>query len=169
MAVETALMFCHWLTVPLFDLLPLSAESSDEYKELVDRLLVKWKTARTLVPRPVVKRAQTETSIGIIAYGSSDGAVLEALDGLQEKGIHANYMRVRAFPFNGEVTKFVEDHETVFVVEQNRDAQLRTLLILETNTDARKLVPVLHYNGMPIPSQCVVKGLCEFLCVEDVA
>jgi len=144
-------------------------ESSDEYKELVDRLLVKWKTARTLVPRPVVKRAQTETSIGIIAYGSSDGAVLEALDGLQEKGIHANYMRVRAFPFNGEVTKFVEDHETVFVVEQNRDAQLRTLLILETNTDARKLVPVLHYNGMPIPSQCVVKGLCEFLCVEDVA
>jgi 2-oxoglutarate ferredoxin oxidoreductase subunit alpha len=144
-------------------------ESSTEYKELVDRLLVKWKTAKTLVPKPVLRKAQKETDIGIIACGSSDGAVLEALDNLQANGIHADYMRVRAFPFDGEVTEFVENHETVFVVEQNRDAQLRTLLILETNTDARKLVPVLHYNGMPIPSQCVVKGLCEFLCVEDVA
>ena len=144
-------------------------ESSNEYKDLVDRLLVKWKTARTLVPKPVLNPAEQKTGIGIIAYGSSDGAVLEALDHLRDKGIHADYMRVRAFPFNGEVTRFVEDHETVFVVEQNRDAQLRSLLILETNTDARKLVPVLHYNGMPIPSQCVVEGLCEHLCVEDVA
>ena len=144
-------------------------ESSVEYKDLVDRLLVKWKTARTLVPGPVLKPARKETKIGIIAYGSSDGAVLEALDHLAAKDIHADYMRVRAFPFNGEVTSFVENHETVFVVEQNRDAQLRSLLILETNTDARKLVPVLHYNGMPIPSQCVVEGLCKFLCVEDVA
>ncbi len=78
-------------------------------------------------------------------------------------------MRVRAFPFNGEVTEFVDSHDTVFVVEQNRDAQLRSLLILETNTDARKLVPVLHYNGMPIPSQCVVEGVCKHLRVEEVA
>ena len=144
-------------------------ESSEEYKDLVDRLLVKWNTARTLVPKPVVKMAQKQTTLGIIAYGSSDGAVLEALDQLALKGIHADYMRVRAFPFNAEVTGFVESHETVFVVEQNRDAQLRSLLILETNTDARKLIPVLHYNGMPIPSQCVVDGLCEHLQVEAVA
>jgi 2-oxoglutarate ferredoxin oxidoreductase subunit alpha len=144
-------------------------ESSDEYKDLVDRLLVKWKTARTLVPQPVLKLAQQETAIGIIAYGSSDGAVLEALDHLQTLGIDADYLRVRAFPFNGEVTEFVENHETVFVVEQNRDAQLRTLLILETNTDARKLIPVLHYNGMPISSQSVIEGLCKHLCVEAVA
>jgi 2-oxoglutarate ferredoxin oxidoreductase subunit alpha len=144
-------------------------ESSDEYKELVDRLLIKWKTAKTLVPKPVVRQAQKPTNVGIIAYGSSDGAVLEALDQLEARDIHADYMRVRAFPFNGDVTEFVEKHETVFVVEQNRDAQLRTLLILETNTDARKLVPVLHYNGMPIPSQCVVEELCRHLCVEEVA
>jgi len=144
-------------------------ESSDEYKDLVDRLLVKWKTARTLVPYPVLTPAQQETDIGIIAYGSSDGAVLEALDHLQALDIHANYMRVRAFPFNDEVSGFVENHKTVFVVEQNRDAQLRTLLILETNTDARKLIPVLHYNGMPIPSQCVVENLCKHLCEEAVA
>jgi len=94
---------------------------------------------------------------------------LEALDNLADKGVHADYMRVRAFPFNGEVTEFVDNHETIFVVEQNRDAQLRSLLLLETNTDARKLVPVLHYNGMPIPSQCVFEGICEHLQVEAVA
>jgi len=144
-------------------------ESSEEYKDLVDRLLVKWKTARTLVPKPVMIKAKKETAIGIIAYGSSHGAVIEALDDLREKGIEADYMRVRAFPFDGEVTRFVEQHETIFVVEQNRDAQLRSLLILETNTDARKLIPVLHYSGMPIPTSCVVDGICEHLCAKDVA
>jgi 2-oxoglutarate ferredoxin oxidoreductase subunit alpha len=144
-------------------------ESSSEYKDLVDRLLVKWKTARKLVPKPLLKPAEEETDIGIIAYGSSDGAVLEALDNLRDRGIHADYMRVRAFPFSAEVAEFIEKHETIFVVEQNRDAQMRSLLTLETNCDARKLVPVLHYNGMPIPSQCVEEGLCEHLCVEDVA
>jgi 2-oxoglutarate ferredoxin oxidoreductase subunit alpha len=144
-------------------------ESSSEYKDLVDRLLVKWKTARKLVPKPLLKAAEEETGIGIIAYGSSDGAVLEALDNLRERGIHADYMRVRAFPFSAEVTEFIEKHETIFVVDQNRDAQMRSLLTLETNCDARKLVPVLHYNGMPIPSQCIEEGLCDYLCVEDVA
>jgi 2-oxoglutarate ferredoxin oxidoreductase subunit alpha len=144
-------------------------ESSEEYKDLVDRLLVKWETARTLVPKPVLTPAEEKTSYGIVAYGSSHGAVLEALDDLRDKGIHADYLRVRAFPFNGEVTRFVEQHETIFVVEQNRDAQLRSLLILETNTDARKLIPVLHYSGMPIPSSCVVEGVCEHLSVKDVA
>jgi len=144
-------------------------ESSSEYKDLVDRLLVKWKTARTLVPRPVLTESEQETSIGIVAYGSSDGAVIEALDRLADKGIHADYLRVRAFPFNGEVTRFVEEHDTIFVVEQNRDAQLRSLLILETNADARKLIPVLHYSGMPIPTSCVVEGICEHLAVKDVA
>jgi len=141
-------------------------ESSEEYTDLVDRLLVKWDTARTLVPKPVLKPSREKTNLGIIAYGSSDGAVLEALDYLARQDIHADYMRVRAFPFNGEVTEFVNNHEKVFVVEQNRDAQLRALLILETNTDARKLVPVLHYNGMPIPAQCVLEGVCEHLQVK---
>ena len=78
-------------------------------------------------------------------------------------------MRVLAFPFNGEVKGFIGDHETVFVVEQNRDAQLRSLLILETNTDAAKLIPILHYDGMPIPSSCVVEGLFAHLRPEAVA
>ena len=144
-------------------------ESSSEYKDLVDRLLVKWKTAKALVPGPVLTASEKKTGIGIIAFGSSDGAVIEALDLLGEKGIHADYLRVRAFPFNGEVTEFVEQHDTIFVVEQNRDAQLRSLLILEANADARKLIPVLHYSGMPIPTSCVVEGICEHLSVKDVA
>jgi len=149
--------------------LGMYTESSSEYKDLVDRLLVKWKTARTLVPRPVLTKCKKDTRIGIIAYGSSDGAVIEALDRLADKGIHADYLRVRAFPFNGEVNRFVEEHDKIFVVEQNRDAQLRSLLILETNTDARKLIPVLHYSGMPIPTSCVVEGICEHMPVRDVA
>ena len=144
-------------------------ESSSEYKDLVDRLLVKWKTAKALVPGPVLTASEKKTGIGIIAFGSSDGAVIEALDILADKGIHADYLRLRAFPFNGEVTDFVERHDTIFVVEQNRDAQLRSLLILEANAEARKLIPVLHYSGMPIPTSCVVEGICEHLSVKDVA
>jgi len=144
-------------------------ENSDEYQEVMDRLMVKWGTAKKLVPEPVLRAAGQATSIGIIAYGSSDGAVIEALDTLSANGIHANYLRLRAFPFNGEVNEFLENHETIFVVEQNRDAQMRSLLILETNTDAAKLIPVLHFNGMPIPSHCVVEGLCKHLQVEAVA
>ena len=144
-------------------------ENSDEYQEVMDRLMVKWGTAKKLVPKPVLRPAGQATSIGIIAYGSSDGAVIEALDTLSANGIHANYLRLRAFPFNGEVNEFLENHETIFVVEQNRDAQMRSLLILETNTDAAKLIPVLHFNGMPIPSHCVVEGLCKHLQVEAVA
>ena len=131
--------------------------------------MVKWETAKKLIPQPILMQAQEQTNIGIIAYGSSDGAVLEALDTLRAQGIHADYLRVLGFPFNGQVSQFVASHDKVFVVEQNRDAQLRSLLILETNTDAARLIPVLHYNGMPIPSQCVVEGLCEHLQTEAVA
>ena len=88
---------------------------------------------------------------------------------MSANGIHADYLRLRAFPFNGEVSDFLDKHETIFVVEQNRDAQLRSLLILETNTDAARLIPVLHDNVMPIPSHCVVEGLCSHLQVEAVA
>jgi len=143
-------------------------EKEAEYKEVMDRLLIKWETAKMLVPKPILKPAKEPSTTGIIAYGSSNGAVLEALDSLAESGIHADYMRVRGFPFNGEVSNFVAQHEKVFVVEQNRDAQMRSLLILETNTDAAKLIPVLHYDGMPMPSHCVVEELSQHLSAETV-
>jgi 2-oxoglutarate ferredoxin oxidoreductase subunit alpha len=135
-------------------------EDSKQYKDVVDRLLVKWETARKMVPGAVLNKAERRTELGIIAFGSSDGAVIEARDRLAEQGIHVDYLRIRAFPFGQEVLDFLHNHETVFVVEQNRDAQMRSLLTLETNDVANKLVSILHYNGMPIPSESVVSGHC---------
>ena len=134
-------------------------EDAAEYQDVLDRLLVKWQTARGLVPKPVLREAGVATPVGIIAYGSSDGAVLEALDRLAADGIHADYLRVRAYPFDASVMEFIEKHETVFVVEQNRDAQLRSLLMLDSEGRGGRMLPLLHYNGMPIPSDCIVDAV----------
>lgn len=144
-------------------------EDSTEYQDVVDRLLTKWETARGRVPVAVQRPAAQATRIGVIAYGSSDGAVNEALDRLGEDGLHLDYLRIRAFPFGDEVTEFLADHDTVFVVEQNRDAQLRSLLLVETGVDGDKMVPVLHYNGMPLPSRAVEEAVREHLDEEAAA
>lgn len=148
-------------------------EDSAEYQDVVDRLLTKWETARGLVPAARLRGAGRPTRVGMIAYGSSDGAVNEALDRLAEAGIHIDYLRVRAFPFGDEVASFLETHDTVFVVEQNRDAQLRSLLLVELGREAGvaadKLVPVLHYDGMPIPSRCVEDAVRERMSEEAAA
>jgi 2-oxoglutarate ferredoxin oxidoreductase subunit alpha len=130
---------------------------------------LKWETAKTVVPDAVISKADQSTRLGIIAYGSSDGAVIEARDLLEEQGIHANYLRIRAFPFTREVMGFLRDHDTVFVVEQNRDAQMKSLLMLEYNDIADRMVSILHYNGMPISSECVVQGVSEHVKSEAAA
>ena len=144
-------------------------EDADEYQDVMDRLLVKWETARQLVPGPTVRKARQHARLGVIAYGSSDGAVNEALDHLAEQGLHLDYMRVRAFPFPEAVEEFIEAHDTVFVVEQNRDAQLKSLLINETSVSRRRLRSVLHYNGMPIPSDCIFDAVQSFVRGEAAA
>jgi 2-oxoglutarate ferredoxin oxidoreductase subunit alpha len=144
-------------------------EDSGQYQDVLDRLLIKWKTAKSLVPDAVISRAKQKTALGIVAYGSSDGAVTEARDRLAEQGIHADYMRIRAFPFSSEVEDFLRSHETIFVVEQNRDAQMKSLLMLEANDIADRLVSILHYNGMPIPSNCVVQGIATRVEKEAAA
>jgi len=144
-------------------------EDSMEYQDVMERLLVKWETAKKLVPPALVTRAAKPTRLGIIAFGSSDGAVTEARDRLLEQGIHTDYLRLRAFPFGSEVSDFLQEHDTVFVVEQNRDAQMKSLLKLETDNAADKLSSILHYNGMPIPSECVVAGVNQFLQSEAAA
>ncbi len=135
-------------------------EDSGEYQEVVDRLLVKWETARRLVPKPVVKYSKFNKE-GILSVGSCDGAVREAMDLLKDRKVGLNYCRVKAFPFGEEVRDFIENHERVYVVEQNRDAQLRSLLMLDLEIDPAKLVAVLHYNGMPINARFVVDELLE--------
>jgi len=144
-------------------------EDSDAYQDVIDRLLVKWETAKSLVPDAVLSEAERPTRLGIVAFGSSDGAVIEARDKLAGQGIHVDYLRIRAFPFSQEVLGFLLEHDTIFVVEQNRDAQMKSLLMLEYNDIADRLVSILHYNGMPIPSECVVQGVIEHQKSEQAA
>lgn len=134
-------------------------EDSADYQIVVDRLVRKFNTAKSLVPKPVIQMADLRTDVAVIAAGSSDGAVREALDVLRGMGVHANYMRVRAFPFNDEVERFLADHRLVFVVEQNRDAQLRSLLTLETQVEKARLRSLLHYSGLPISSSFIIEGV----------
>jgi 2-oxoglutarate/2-oxoacid ferredoxin oxidoreductase subunit alpha len=132
-------------------------EDSGEYQIVLDRLRRKFERAKSLVPKAVIER--TGHSVGIISMGSSDGAVHEALDILNRRGIQLDYMRVRSFPFGQDVEKFLESHSLLFVVEQNRDAQLKSLLILETPVEKSKLRSILHYSGLPISSQVIVEGV----------
>ena len=137
-------------------------ENEAEYQEVLDRLVRKWRGAADHVPAPIVKKAKGgKARWGILAYGSSDCAVLEACDTLAAEGLHMDYMRIRGFPFSDEVSDFVMAHDHVFVVEQNRDAQLRGLLLLETQIPRAKLLPLLHYSGEPLTSHFVheyIKG-----------
>ena len=135
-------------------------EDSGEYREVVDRLLVKWETARSMVPAPEIEYSKFNNT-AILSVGSCDGAVKEALLRLKEKNIGLNYCRVKAFPFNHEVKDFIDKHERVYVVEQNRDAQLRSLLILDAEADPEKLVSMLHYDGMPINAAFVIDEIEE--------
>ncbi len=142
-------------------------EDSDEYKEVLDRLTQKWKNAADHVPAPVIVEAAQPTRRAIISVGGCDGAVLEALDRLSEQGVHVSYLRVRGFPFNAEVDAFIDAHDEVFVVEQNRDAQLRTLLVNETSASKDKLISVLDYAGMAANPKFVVEGIMAHLELEE--
>ncbi len=133
-------------------------EDAAEYQLVLDRLMKKWATAKKLVPRALID-ATAASSVGLVSLGSCDGAVHEALEVLKGHGVMLDYMRVRAFPFSEDVEKFLAAHELLFVVEQNRDAQFRSLLTLESAVDKGKLRSLLHYNGLPIPSAFIVEGV----------
>jgi len=130
-------------------------EDSAAYQEVLDRLLVKWETARTMVPEADIRYSKFNKA-AILTLGSGDGPCLEALDRLEAQNIGLNYCRVKAFPFTDAVKDFIGKHDVVYVVEQNRDAQLRTLLINDIDADQGKLVSVLHYDGMPLNAGFVV-------------
>ena len=133
-------------------------EDSADYQIVLDRLLRKWDTAKKLVPRAIID-ATAGSDIGIVSFGSCDGAVRESLDLLRRRGVQIDYMRVRAFPFGQDVEDFLAAHSQIFVVEQNRDAQFRSLLALETKVEKSKLLSLLHYSGLPISSSFIVEGV----------
>ena len=135
-------------------------ESPTEYKEVVDRLKAKHAAAAAHIPAPIVERRAGAT-VGVITLGSCDLAVREALDLLAESGVAADYMRVRGFPFVADVRRFVEEHERCFVVEENRDAQLRSLITIETGVAIEKMLPILAYGGFPLSAKQVVDTIAN--------
>ena len=139
------------------------SEEGSVYVDNVQRLLRKFETAKTLVPAPVRLNAKAATRTGVIYYGSTTPAMDEALQSLEAQGLNLNALRVRGFPFADEVMDFIGEHDQVFVVEQNRDAQLRTLIMTEGNIDPGKLTPVLHYDGTPITARFIVRSISDLL------
>lgn len=139
------------------------SEKGSDYMYNMDRLQKKFKTAAQLVPAPEFTTSSKASSIGVIYYGSTSPAMKEAFNLLEQQGIHLNGMRLCAFPFGDAVDGFVDRHELVFVVEQNRDAQMRSLLINELDIDPSRLIKVLHYDGTPITARFIHSTIHERL------
>ena len=134
-------------------------EEGAPYERNMERLLKKFETAKSYVPAPQVYNAENEADYGIIFYGTSTQSAEEAIDLLKEQGIHLDALRIKSFPFNQTVEDFIDAHDKVFVVEQNRDAQLRSLMLIEIGASPKKLVPVLNYEGLPITADVIVKKI----------
>jgi len=137
------------------------SEAGEVYVDGMQRLLRKFETAKSLVPKPVATPAKEKTKYGAIYYGSTAVAMNEAVAVLAEKDFHLDLMRVRAFPFTEEVVEFIGAHEQVFVVEQNRDAQLQKLIVNECAIDPARFIPILHFDGTPITARYIIKAISE--------
>ena len=138
-------------------------EEGGPYADNMQRLLRKFETAKDMVPRPLRANAEKPTRYGVIYYGSTSPAMDEANDMLKARGYHLDILRVRAFPFHHTVDDFIADHDFVFVVEQNRDAQLRSLVVNECGIDPARLVPILHYDGTPITARFIANAIGDRL------
>ncbi len=139
------------------------SEAGPDYIYNMERLIRKFKTAESLVPQPIIRAALAPTRIGVMYYGSTTPAMREALDVLERNGDHVDALRLCAFPFPDAVRYFLGEHDTIFVVEQNRDAQMRTMLINELDVNPAKLIRVLHYDGTPITARFIIRSIHESL------
>ncbi len=139
------------------------SETGADYVYNMERLRRKLDTAGKIAPAPILQAAKLPTTIGVIHYGSTSCAMAEAAVQLEQRGLHVDTLRVRAFPFSDEVVHFIERHERVFVVEQNESAQLRSLIINEHDIDPKKLVRVLHYDGTPITARFIAERIATAL------
>jgi 2-oxoglutarate/2-oxoacid ferredoxin oxidoreductase subunit alpha len=138
-------------------------EDGNAYKRNMDRLIKKWHTAKSMVPAPHLYQEKNEYELGLLFFGTSQYAVEESMDLLKEKNINTDALRIRSFPFNTAVEDFIKAHKKVFVIEQNRDAQMRSLLMIELGVDPAKLVSVLNYDGMPITASHIVSEISGHL------
>jgi 2-oxoglutarate ferredoxin oxidoreductase subunit alpha len=138
-------------------------EEGGPYVDNVTRLLRKFESAKDIVPRPLIANAAKPTKYGVIYFGSTSPAMDEAIGLLEARGHQIDRMRVRAFPFHSSVNSFVADHDFVYVVEQNRDAQLRSLIVNECDIDPVRLVPILHFDGTPITARFIAGAIGDHL------
>jgi len=142
------------------------SELGEDYLKNVDRLAQKWETAKTLIPPPEFYQNNNKSDIGLIFFGTTTYAAVEAMDLMADAGVTIDSMRVKAFPFHTQVEDFIDKHERIIVVEQNRDAQFRTLLINELEINPAKLISVLNYDGTPITANAIQKQIASKLGVE---
>jgi 2-oxoglutarate ferredoxin oxidoreductase subunit alpha len=138
-------------------------EDGAAYKRNVDRLAKKWETAKTMVPTPQLYQSKNQSENGILFFGTSQYSSEEAMDLMKAEGQTFDAIRIRSFPFTKEVEDFISSHKRIFVVEQNRDAQMRSLLMIELNTNPEKLISVLNYDGMPITAAHIIKNISRVL------
>lgn len=138
-------------------------EDGAAYKRNMDRLMVKWETAKKIVPAAQLYQKENKSNIGILFFGTSAFSSEEAKDLLNAEGVVVDAIRLKAFPFGDEVVEFVNSHELVFVIEQNRDGQMRSMMIIEMETNPSKLIPVLNYDGMPITADAIKNQIISFL------
>ncbi len=144
------------------------SEQGPDYKANMQRLLKKFETAKTLVPKPVLNASKEPARFGAIYYGSTSPPMAEALDALARQGIYVNALRLRSFPFQDEIFDFVASHSKVFVIEQNRDAQLKTLLVNDAGINPASLISVLHYDGTPITARYITAEIAEIVAALNV-
>lgn len=135
------------------------SEDSPTYVRIMDRLVRKMETAKSIIPKPQVYQQKQQSDIGVIFFGTSTHAALEALDILKDHGVVLDAMRLKSFPFQQEVADFIENHKKVFVIEQNRDAQMRALLINELEINPKKLQKILNYDGTPITADLIMQHI----------
>jgi 2-oxoglutarate/2-oxoacid ferredoxin oxidoreductase subunit alpha len=144
------------------------SEAGPDYVDNMRRLQKKFETAKALVPKPLLDASERPARFGAIYYGSTSPAMKEALDALAGMGISINALRVRAFPFQDEVGDFVASHSKVFVIEQNRDAQLKTLLVNDAGINPASLISVLHYDGTPITARYITSEIAQIVRTLNV-
>jgi 2-oxoglutarate ferredoxin oxidoreductase subunit alpha len=134
-------------------------EDGEAYKRNVDRLMKKWETTKSLVPAPQLYQKTYQSKDGILFFGTSHYAAEEAMDMLKQDSIVLDAIRIKAFPFNNDVLDFIDKHDRIFVIEQNRDAQMKSLLMIELNANPAKLISILNYDGMPITAEKIINEI----------
>ena len=144
-------------------------EDGSEYVRNMDRLLRKFESAKEVVPEPKIKQSELETRYGAVFFGTTASPAYEAIEILEKEGIELDTMRIRAFPFNADVEQFLREHDRIFVVEQNRDGQMRRLLLNETSVPANeKLIPILEYDGLPVTARKIAGMIRNYITHGNV-